>query len=154
MTPVVATQLVVTTPPPGSVAVGASFGLTVTAEDGAGHVATSFNGAVTVALVSDPGGATLDGTLTATASNGVATFSGLALNAAGSDYILQLSGGGLSVTTGGIAATGAATPASHQFFSAAEKQVFLDLATTYALRATRLTAIATIDPGPAQQPDQ
>ena len=68
--------LVVTAQPPASVTAGTGFGLTVTAEDNSGNVDTSFNGTVTVAMASNPGGATLGGTLTATAQNGVATFSG------------------------------------------------------------------------------
>jgi hypothetical protein len=45
-------------------------------------VDTGYNGPVTIALV-NPGGATLGGTLTATAKNSVATFSGLSLNQVG-----------------------------------------------------------------------
>jgi hypothetical protein len=47
-----------------------------------------------VALGNNPGGAALGGTLTVTASNGVATFSGLTLNKAASGYTLVTSGGG------------------------------------------------------------
>jgi hypothetical protein len=151
VTPVVATHLVVTSPLPDSVAVGAPFGLTVTAEDDAGHLATSFAGAVTVALLSDPRGASLDGTLTALASHGVATFSGLALDKTGS-YILQLSGGGLTVASGAITATGEVTSAGHQIYSTAEKQAFLALSITYAQRAARLTALATVTPSPLNVP--
>ena len=82
-------QLVVTTQPPASVTAGSPFGLTVEAENSSGNPITSFNGTVTVALASNPGGATLGGTLTATASNGVATFSGLTLNKAASGYTLD-----------------------------------------------------------------
>jgi hypothetical protein len=87
-------QLVVTTQPPSSVTAGSGFGLTVTAEDSSGNPITSFNGTVTVGLDNNPGGATLGGTLTATASSGVATFSGLTLNKAASGYTLYTSGGG------------------------------------------------------------
>ena len=155
VTPLVTTQLVITTSPPANVAVGAPFDLIVTAQDGAGRVATAFNAPVTVVLVSDPGGATLGGTLTATASRGVATFTGLTLNKAGSNYILQLRSGDFLVTTGSIATPGAATPASHQFFSTAEKQVFLDLSITYALRcAADGDRHADDRPRGAEAPDQ
>ena len=80
--------------PPASVTAGSGFGLTVQAEDSSGNPITSFNGTVTVALGTNPGGATLGGTLTATASNGVATFSGLTLNKAAAGYMLYASGGG------------------------------------------------------------
>ena len=70
----------VTQQPPSSVTAGSPFGLTVQAEDSSGNLVTSFNGTVTVVLANNPGGATLGGTLTATASGGVATFSGLTLD--------------------------------------------------------------------------
>ena len=44
VTPAAATQLVVTTQPPGSVVAGSAFGLAVTAEDPYGNVHTSFGG--------------------------------------------------------------------------------------------------------------
>ena len=62
-----------------------------------------------MALASNPGGATLGGTLTVTASGGVATFSGLTLTKAASGYTLQVSGSGVdSVTTSAITVTPAA----------------------------------------------
>jgi streptogramin lyase len=92
-------QLVVTQPPPASVAAGGSFGLSVTAEDSSGNPITSFNGTVTVALGNDEnysGSVTLGGTVTVTASNGVANFSGLTLSdtTAGHYYSLYTYGGG------------------------------------------------------------
>jgi streptogramin lyase len=87
-------QMVVTTQPPASVTAGSGFGFTVTAEDSSGNTITSFNGTVTVALASNPGGSTLGGTLTTTASGGVASFTGLTLNKAASGYTLFTSGGG------------------------------------------------------------
>ena len=102
-------QLVVTTRPPNSVTAGGGFGLTVTAEDSSGNPISSFNGTVTVALGSNPGAATLGGTLTTTASNGVATFSGLTLNKAASSYTLYTSGGGFGW---GVTNTFSVTPAA------------------------------------------
>jgi len=91
-----ANHLAVTGQPPGSVTFGSGFGLTVTALDKSGNAITTFDGTVTVALHSNPGGATLGGTLTATARSGVATFAGLTLNKAGTGYTLLVSGNGLS----------------------------------------------------------
>jgi streptogramin lyase len=91
-------ELVVTQPPPASVAAGSPFGLTVQAQDSSGNVITTFNGTVTVALGDDSnynGSPTLGGTLTVTASNGVATFSNLTLSNAGYYFSLYTSGGGL-----------------------------------------------------------
>ena len=67
----------------------AAFGLVVAAEDPFGNVDPNFSGSVTVALSNNPGGATLGGTLTVTAQNGVATFSGLTLNQPGIGYTLS-----------------------------------------------------------------
>src|SRR5262249_24486857 len=93
-------NLVVTVQPPASVTAGDSFGLTVQAQDSSGNLITSFNGTVTVALASNPGGATLGGTLTTTASGGVATFSGLTLTkaAARSTFAVTPRGLGRPVT--------------------------------------------------------
>jgi hypothetical protein len=79
----------VTAGPPG-------FGFTVQAEDASGNLDTSFNGTLTAALLTNPGSATLgstSGTLSATAVGGVATFSGLTLDKAGSGYRLQVTSG-------------------------------------------------------------
>jgi uncharacterized delta-60 repeat protein len=102
-------QLVVTTQPPASLAAGTPFGLTVDAEDSSGNIESSFNGTVTVALANNPGGATLDGTLSVTASGGVASFSGLTLTTAATGYTLVLTSNGLSETvTNAITVTPAA----------------------------------------------
>ena len=94
-----ATHFVVAVQPPSHVTVGSGFGLIVSAVDQSGVVATTFNGTVTVALVNNPGGATLGGTLSVTAQSGVATFSGLTLNQVGIGYTLQVSGTGLTPAT-------------------------------------------------------
>ena len=102
-------QSVVTTQPPTSVIAGQGFGLTIKVGDGFGDVVTSYNGSVTIALGSNPGGGTLGGTLTVTAVDGIATFSGLTLNKVGSGYTLKVSGGSLTAaTTRDIAVTPAA----------------------------------------------
>src|SRR5262249_41696891 len=85
-----------TTQPQASVPAGSAFGLTVTVEDNLGDKITSYNGSVTIALANNPGGGTLSGTLTVSVVNGVATFSGLTLDAAGSGYALQASSGSLT----------------------------------------------------------
>ena len=84
------TSLAVTTEPPASVTLGQSFGLTVSVDDLSGSVDTDYNGPVTVALV-NTGTATLGGTLTVNATDGVATFSGLSINQSGTGYVLMAS---------------------------------------------------------------
>ncbi len=96
--PAVTGQLVVAQQPPASVAAGTPFGLTVEAEDSSGNIESSFDGTVTVALANAPAGATLGGTLTVTASDGVAIFSGLTLTTASSNYTLVVTSSGLSET--------------------------------------------------------
>jgi len=63
--------------------------------------ATSFTGALSVALGNNPSAATLSGTLTVNASNGVATFLDLRLDRAGSGYTLVASSPGLLNTQTG-----------------------------------------------------
>jgi hypothetical protein len=90
------------TRPPGSpyadlekyVFAGSPFSVTAAIEDGQGQVLTSFEGGVTIALAANPAGATLGGTLTVTASNGIAAFSGLTLSQAGTGYTLKISADG------------------------------------------------------------
>ena len=105
----VATQLVITTQPPSTVTAGSGFGLTITAEDAQGNVATSFTGSETVALASNPGSSTLGGTLTVTAANGVATYSGLTLNKVGSSYTLAVTSGTLTAATSSAISVAAGT---------------------------------------------
>jgi streptogramin lyase len=103
------TQWVVTQEPPASLTAGSGFGLTVQAEDSSG-TPIAFSGTVTVALGGNvPSGAALGGTLTATATTGLATFSGLTLTKAASGYTLAVSGGGVGW---GLSATFAVTPAA------------------------------------------
>ena len=64
---------------------------------------------MTVALANNPGGATLGGTLTVTASGGVATFSGLTLTKAASGYTLVATSSGLGE---GVTNAITVTPAS------------------------------------------
>jgi streptogramin lyase len=92
-------HLVVTQQPPASVTAGSGFGLTVQARDGSGNLVTYFNGPVSVMLASNPGGATVGGTVTVTASSGVATFPGVTLDKAASGYTLIVSGIGATYTT-------------------------------------------------------
>jgi hypothetical protein len=63
----------------------------VQALDAYGNPATSFTGAVSMALGDNPSAATLSGTLTVSASNGVATFLDLMLDQPGAGYTLVAS---------------------------------------------------------------
>jgi hypothetical protein len=89
------TGLIVSTQPSAYVAPDSDFGLAVTVDTSSGAVDTTDNGPVTIGLVG-PTSATLSGTLTADAANGVATFSGLSLNDTGS-YTIQATVGAATI---------------------------------------------------------
>ena len=99
VTAAAATQFVVTTQPASAVVIGHPFGLVVTALDPYGNVDTTFDGSVSVAILNNPGGGTLGGTVSEAAQSGVTTFSGLTVNAAGAGYTLQVSSPGLTTAT-------------------------------------------------------
>ena len=96
--PAAPSHLAIVAEPPDRAVAGQSFGFTVAAEDPFGNVATDFNGPLTVTLSSGPAGGSLKGVVSTTAANGIATFSGLALDTAGDGYALAASGGGLTST--------------------------------------------------------
>ena len=128
------TNLVVTQQPPASVTAGSRFGLTVQAEDSSGNLLTSFNGTVTVALASNPGGATLGGTLTVTASDGVATFSGLTLTKAASGYTLAATSSGLGR---GVTSAITVTPAAAtQLVITQQPPATVKVSSAFALQAS------------------
>jgi hypothetical protein len=100
ITPDVAAKLVVSALPASVVAGAAITPFSVAVTDQFGNIVTSDTSSVTVAVADDTGadGATLSGTLTAAAVAGVAKFSGLSLDLAGSGdtaYALTASDGSL-----------------------------------------------------------
>jgi hypothetical protein len=98
ISPAPASSIKVVSGPPNGVGGGALFGLIADALDPYGNLATSFSAPLTVSLASGSVGA-LSGTTTVTAVDGVATFSGLAINNAGNGYSLRVSGQGLAPVT-------------------------------------------------------
>ena len=86
---------------PASATAGTSIGaaLTVQVEDANGNTVTNDSSTVTLSLGNNPGGGTLSGTISAVASSGVATFSGLTINKAGTGYTLIALDGGLTGAT-------------------------------------------------------
>jgi hypothetical protein len=113
VTPAAPAQLIVTAPPPSAVNAGAGFNLSVTAEDTFGNVVSSFASPVTLSILSSPGGGSLGGTRTVQPQNGVATFTGVNLNAAANGAVLEATSSGVSAgVTGKI--TVIAPPATVQ----------------------------------------
>src|SRR5207302_7560861 len=106
------TQLAFTVQPSNTVAGAAiSPAVQVSALDAAGNPVPSFTGSVTIALATNPGGATLGGTTTVAAVNGVTSFSPLTLDKTGTGYELTATAIGLNpATSSGFSITpGAAT---------------------------------------------
>jgi uncharacterized repeat protein (TIGR03806 family) len=99
---ITATQLAFTTQP-SNVGVGAAItpAVRVTIQDAGGTTVTTSSAAVTLAIGTNPGSATLGGTATVNAVNGVATFSTLTLSQAGTGYTLTASSSGLTGATSG-----------------------------------------------------
>ena len=109
--PVVPTKLVMTTAPANGQAGSVLAAVSVTAQNALGITATTFTGDVSVAIGNNPGSATLGGTTTVKAVNGVATFSNLTLDRPGAAYTLLFSSSGLPsvASTSFDIATGNAT---------------------------------------------
>src|SRR5262249_14865768 len=84
-------------PPPSSVAAGGPFGFVVDAVDHYGNLDTTFGGDVTIGLVASPG-VQLHGSPKTTAVGGIAPFSGLSIDTAGT-YTIQAGSGSLFVAT-------------------------------------------------------
>ena len=88
--PASATQLVVTAQPPSSLTAGQAFSMVVSAEDPFGNVDPTFHGDVTLSMAGDPGF-----TATVQASDGVATFTGLALESPANGETIRATATGL-----------------------------------------------------------
>ncbi len=86
---------------PSTVASGASIApaVQVRVVDGAGNLVSTATNSVTISLASNPSGGVLGGTLTAAAVAGVATFSNLTIDRAGTGYALGAAGAGLTGAT-------------------------------------------------------
>ncbi len=71
----------------------------VAIQDASGAVVTGSSATVSLAIASNPGSGTLSGSTTAVASAGIATFSSVSINAAGSGYTLIAKANGLASAT-------------------------------------------------------
>lgn len=111
---IVATQLVITTQP-GNGTGGSALSTqpVVQARDAGGALVSSYNGLVTAAITSGTGaaGATIVAGASVNAVNGVATFTGLAIDLAGTGYTLTFTSGALTPAVSNTfnVAVGAAT---------------------------------------------
>jgi len=99
-TPTPAASLLVTIQPPSSVTVYQTFGIQVEELDQFGKFDPDANDSITIGLGTAPPGATLGGTsLTESAVNGIATFSGLFLTTVANGYTLVATSPGLTSAT-------------------------------------------------------
>jgi hypothetical protein len=85
---------------PATASAGAAISpaVTVRIEDASGNLTTS-TASVTLAIAANPASGTLSGTATRAAVGGVATFSGLAIDNAGTGYTLGATSGALTTAT-------------------------------------------------------
>ncbi|HKE91933.1 MAG TPA: hypothetical protein VKB45_16485 [Gemmatimonadales bacterium] len=98
--PGAATQLTFTVPPSTTVAGGTiTPAVQVTALDAFGNTATGFNGTITVAIGTNPGGGGLSGTKAIAAVAGVATFPDLSIARNATGYTLTAKATGLTTAT-------------------------------------------------------
>lgn len=140
-----ATQFVISSQPTSRVTASANFGLQVTAHDSYGNPDPAFTGNVTIALASNPGGATLGGTLTLAAVNGVADFSGLTLDQTGSGYTIQASNGSLNgATTNAFDVTGIGV--ATQLVVTTQPPPSVAAATGFGLVLSARDSFGTLDP--------
>src|SRR5262249_21885063 len=98
--PGAASQLVITVQP-GNTTGGTviSPAVRVTARDAFGNTASAFTRDVTVTIQTNPGGGTLSATTVIPAVAGVATFSTLSIDKAGSGYTISVASTGLTGAT-------------------------------------------------------
>ncbi|MGH7637677.1 MAG: hypothetical protein ACREOK_08490, partial [Gemmatimonadaceae bacterium] len=160
-----ASQLRFTTQP-GSVMEGAVIAppVLVTAYDEFDNVASSFTGAVSMAIGTNPSGGALSGALQVNAVLGVATFADLRISAGGNGYTLVASGTGLANGTsdpfniiatdvhwinasGGLWSNGANWSSGAP--PTASQNAFIDLSGTYAVTLDVNATVSSIAVGAA-----
>jgi hypothetical protein len=91
-----ASKLAFTTQPTNTQAGSNISTVKVTVEDVGGNKVTTSSASITIAIGTNPSGGTLSGTVTVSASSGVATFTTLQINLVGTGYTLAASSGSLT----------------------------------------------------------
>src|SRR5437016_3450801 len=134
---------------PENLLAGHQFSQTVKvrADDAHGNKVASFTGNVTVALANNPGGATLSGTTTVAAVDGIAIFSDLSLDKTGAGYTLTASAsGGALVAPTSAAFDVAPGPATQLEFTVEPTTATAGTALAPSLRVTALDAAENLVP--------
>lgn len=109
--PAAAAKLTITAPPTNAIAGTTLSALTVAVKDAYGNIATTDTSQITVAIASGPSGATVGGTATLAAQNGLVSFGTLSLTKAGA-YTLSISDGSLTGTSSDSFTISPAAPVS------------------------------------------
>jgi hypothetical protein len=133
---------------PASVTAGVQIAtVTVTALDDGGHTANAFASPITLSIINGTGtaGATLSGTTTVNASNGVATFTTLSIDKSGSGYSLQAAASGLTSAASGTFSV-AAGPAAQLAFTTQPSGTKAGVAIAPAVKVTALDALGNTVP--------
>ncbi len=107
-------QVVITQQPGAAQTAGVTLTPAIVAEvrNSAGTLLSSFTGNVTLAIGTNPGGATLAGTPVVAAVSGVATFNNVSLNKAGVGYTVVASSASATSATSNAFTVGASAPAT------------------------------------------
>jgi trimeric autotransporter adhesin len=102
---------------PTAVVAGTSIAppVTVAVQDANGNVVTSSTATITIAIGTNPGGGTLSGTTSVSATSGVATFADLSIDRSGTGYKLAASSTGLTGATSSSFNVTAGTAVQLQF---------------------------------------
>ncbi len=144
--PASADHLVFTTQPTTTTAGMTMATVRVTARDAQGNTATNFAGTVTVAIGTNPGGGSLSGTLSVSATAGVAEFTTLSINRSGNGYTLTANASGVALIASSAFNVNAG-PASVLVFSAQPQTTTAGAMLTPAVQVTAEDALGNVATG-------
>ncbi|HET7449750.1 MAG TPA: invasin domain 3-containing protein, partial [Gaiellaceae bacterium] len=137
---------------PTSATAGAAISpaITVAVQDAGGNTVTSSSASITTAIGTNPSSGTLSGTKTVSAVSGVATFSTLSIDKAGTGYTLTAAATGLTgATSSSFNINVAAVSAAQSTVSASPTSVAADGSTTSTITVTALDAFGNAVSGQA-----
>ena len=114
--------------------------VTVLVQDASGNTMTSSAANVTLAILNNAGSGTLSGSTTVAAVNGVATFSGLSIDKAGTGYTLSAGAAGLTSATSSAFDIISALPSAPVISSATTANGTVNLSFSYQITASNSPA--------------
>ncbi|MEK7402535.1 MAG: hypothetical protein AABZ80_09265, partial [Gemmatimonadota bacterium] len=123
---------------PSNVTTGAVMApaVKVAVKDASGATVTNATSTITLSISTNPGGATLGGTVSAAAVAGVATFSNLTLNQLGTGYVLAATATGLTAGNSNTFNVVAVGPGTKLAFTAQPSNVVAGASITPAIQVT------------------